>query len=67
VNRSFRDRDYLETADGLFFTVIGSVHPEDRVLAYRKKAAIAFGAATLVLLIAATTTKKEQEMPMQAS
>ena len=36
MNRSFRDRDYLETVDGLFFTVIGSVHPEDRVLAYLK-------------------------------
>jgi hypothetical protein len=36
VNRCFRDRDYLETVDGLFFTVIGSVHPEDRVLAYLK-------------------------------
>jgi hypothetical protein len=36
VNRGFRDRDYLETMDGLFFTVIGSVHPKDRVLAYLK-------------------------------
>jgi predicted nucleotidyltransferase len=36
VTRSFRDRDYLETVDGLFFTVIGSVHPRDRVLAYLK-------------------------------
>ena len=36
MNRSFRDRDYLETIDGIFFTVIGIVHPEDRVLAYLK-------------------------------
>jgi predicted nucleotidyltransferase len=36
VNRSFRDRDYLLTPDDLFFTVIGNVHPKDRVLAYLK-------------------------------
>ena len=36
MNRSFRDRDYLETIDGIFFTVIGIVHPDDRVLAYLK-------------------------------
>jgi predicted nucleotidyltransferase len=36
VNRRFRDRDYLETVDRLFFTVIGNVHPEDKVLAYLK-------------------------------
>ena len=36
VNRGFRDRDYVETEDGLFFTVVGNVHPKDRVLAYPK-------------------------------
>jgi predicted nucleotidyltransferase len=36
VNRGFRDRDYLRTHDNLFFTVIGNVHPKDRVLAYLK-------------------------------
>jgi predicted nucleotidyltransferase len=36
VNRGFRDRDYLRTVDNLFFTVIGNVHPNDRVLAYLK-------------------------------
>ncbi len=36
VNRGFRDRDYLRTLDNLFFTVIGNVHPKDRVLAYVK-------------------------------
>lgn len=36
MKRSFRDRDYIETIDGLFFTVVGNVHPEDRVLAYLK-------------------------------
>ncbi|MDI6806404.1 MAG: hypothetical protein QMD14_01145 [Candidatus Aenigmarchaeota archaeon] len=34
--RKFRDRDYLETKEGFFFTVIGNVHPSDRVLAYLK-------------------------------
>ncbi len=32
----FRDRDYLETVEGLFFTVVGNSHPDDRVLAYLK-------------------------------
>jgi predicted nucleotidyltransferase len=36
VVRGFRDRDYLETRDNLFFAVIGNVHPEDCVVAYLK-------------------------------
>jgi predicted nucleotidyltransferase len=36
VNRTFRDRDYIQTPDNLFFAVIGNVHPRDRVLAYLK-------------------------------
>src|SRR5208337_2902946 len=36
VKRSFRDHDYIETVDGLLFTVVGNVHPRDRVLAYLK-------------------------------
>ena len=35
-SNDFRDRDYLEAEDGLFFTVVGNVHPKDRVLAYLK-------------------------------
>ncbi|MEM0217859.1 MAG: hypothetical protein QXP47_03090 [Candidatus Nezhaarchaeales archaeon] len=34
--RSFRDRDYVETVEGLFFTVIGNVHPTSHVIAYLK-------------------------------
>ncbi|MCS7139725.1 MAG: nucleotidyltransferase domain-containing protein [Candidatus Nezhaarchaeota archaeon] len=34
--RSFRDRDYIETLEGLFFTVVGNVHPRDSVIAYLK-------------------------------
>jgi len=34
--RGFRDRDYLETREGLYFAVVGNVHPDDRVLAYLK-------------------------------
>ncbi|MCK5625797.1 hypothetical protein KAI11_02980, partial [Candidatus Bathyarchaeota archaeon] len=34
--RSFRDRDYLETDEGFFFTVVGNIHPKDRVIAYLK-------------------------------
>jgi len=36
VSREFRDRDYIQTKDDLFFAVIGNVHPKDRVLAYLK-------------------------------
>ena len=34
--RSFRDRDYLITAEGFIFAVIGNIHPADRVIAYLK-------------------------------
>jgi predicted nucleotidyltransferase len=36
LERGFRDRDYLETDEGFFFTVVGNVHPEKRVKAYLK-------------------------------
>jgi len=36
LERNFRDRDYLETKEGFFFTVVGNVHPEGRVIAYLK-------------------------------
>ena len=36
MERGFRDRDYLETREGFFFTVVGNVHPEGRVIAYLK-------------------------------
>lgn len=32
----YRDRDFIETAEGLLFTVVGNIHPPDRVLAYLK-------------------------------
>jgi hypothetical protein len=31
-----RDRDFVETSDGLFFCVVGYVHPPDRYAAYLK-------------------------------
>ncbi|MDI9619416.1 MAG: hypothetical protein QFX33_01130 [Candidatus Nezhaarchaeota archaeon] len=34
--RGFRDRDYIETVEGLFFTVVGNIHPRGFVLAYLK-------------------------------
>ena len=34
--RGFRDRDYLETREGLYFAVVGNVHPHDRAIAYLK-------------------------------
>ncbi len=34
--RSFRDRDHITTPEGFIFTVIGNVHPRDRVIAYLK-------------------------------
>ncbi len=32
----YRDRDFIETAEGLLFTVVGNIHPPDRILAYLK-------------------------------
>lgn len=34
--RSFRDRDCIITPEGFIFTVIGNLHPSDRVIAYLK-------------------------------
>jgi len=34
--RGFRDRDFIETAEGMLFCVIGNVHPAGRVVAYLK-------------------------------
>jgi predicted nucleotidyltransferase len=34
--RSFRDRDFLQTNEGFFFCVVGSVHPPNRVVSYIK-------------------------------
>ncbi len=34
--RGFRDRDFLRTKEGLFFCVVGPVHPSDRVISYVK-------------------------------
>ncbi len=34
--RWFRDRDYIKTIEGYLFCIVGSVHPEDRVIAYLK-------------------------------
>lgn len=36
MKRGYRNRDYLKTVEGLIFTVVGDVHPFDRVLAYLK-------------------------------
>ena len=34
--RSFRDRDFIQTNEGLFFCVIGGTHPPKRVISYVK-------------------------------
>jgi len=34
--RAFRDRDYFEDVNGFIFSVIGNVHPTDRVISYLK-------------------------------
>jgi len=34
--RGFRDRDFIESVEGLIFCVIGNIHPKNRVLAYLK-------------------------------
>lgn len=34
--RGFRDRDFIQTQEDMFFCVIGETHPKDRVIAYLK-------------------------------
>jgi uncharacterized protein len=34
--RGFLDRDFVSTAEGMFFCVVGGVHPRDRVISYLK-------------------------------
>ncbi|KXB07426.1 hypothetical protein AKJ52_00325 [candidate division MSBL1 archaeon SCGC-AAA382C18] len=34
--RNYRDKDYLESKEGFMFCVVGSVHPEDRLISYLK-------------------------------
>lgn len=34
----FRDKDFVETTDGIFFCVVGDVHSEDRIIAYPRYA-----------------------------
>jgi len=34
--RNFLDRDFIKTTEGLFFCVVGSIHPFDRVISYIK-------------------------------
>jgi predicted nucleotidyltransferase len=34
--RGFRDRDFIESVEGLIFCVIGNIHPKDRVISYLK-------------------------------
>ncbi len=38
MREAFLDRDFFETKDGLYFCVIGNVHPHDRVISYLKYA-----------------------------
>ncbi len=34
--REFRDRDFIQSKEGLFFCVVGQIHPPDRVISYIK-------------------------------
>lgn len=36
MQRSFRDKDFIEDFNGMFFCVIGNVHPPKRVISYLK-------------------------------
>ncbi len=36
IVRKFRDRDFIETREGMFFCVIGNVHPRNRIISYLK-------------------------------
>ncbi len=41
--RRFRDRDFLQTGEGFFFCVVGSLHPPDRIISYVKYVPSRFG------------------------
>ena len=34
--KKFRDRDFIQTKEGFYFCVIGSIHPPDRIISYIK-------------------------------
>ncbi|MEM2875839.1 MAG: hypothetical protein QXL67_02670, partial [Candidatus Bathyarchaeia archaeon] len=36
LGRAFRDKDFIRTGENLLFCVVGSTHPEDRVISYLK-------------------------------
>jgi len=36
LERGFRDRDYIQTTEDFFFTVVGNTHPSNRITAYLK-------------------------------
>ncbi len=36
LKREFRDRDYIQTIEDYFFTVVGNIHPSNRIIAYLK-------------------------------
>lgn len=36
--RKFRDKDFVETSDGIFFCIVGDIHGRDRVVAYPRYA-----------------------------
>jgi len=36
LERGFRDRDYIQTIEDYFFTVVGNIHPSNRITAYLK-------------------------------
>jgi len=36
LERGFRDRDYIQTKEDFFFTVVGNIHPSNRITAYLK-------------------------------
>lgn len=36
MKRQFRDRDFIETKENMFFCIIGNIHPQKRVISYLK-------------------------------
>ncbi|NWG09307.1 MAG: hypothetical protein HXX80_03190 [Nitrososphaerales archaeon] len=43
VERSYKDKDFIKTVEGLFFCVVGYIHPYDRVISYLRYFPSSFG------------------------
>jgi hypothetical protein len=43
AERSYKDKDFIKTIEGLFFCIVGYTHPDDRVISYLRYFPSSFG------------------------